>query len=131
MRKKLGLLSITIITIILEILPFGAVLNFANPEGNPWRKTFSYFSLVPFGYANFAPFIVALLTCILFILVSVSILTKKSFKASLLCISGVAAVLSFVPLIFFGLNSFSIVGALISFMLLVFTAVCFINGSQK
>lgn len=51
--------------LILELLPNGVVLNFANPEGEPWRHTYSYFSLTPFGYANFGPFLTAILTCVL------------------------------------------------------------------
>ena len=76
MKKKMIMLCIITATLILEILPYGAVCNFANTDGGPWRQTFSYFSLVPFGYANFAPFIVALLTCALFCFV----LLKDFFK---------------------------------------------------
>lgn len=63
--KKLLLVSFPIIAFVLELLPYGVVLNFANPEGEPWRRTYSYFSLTPFGYANFGPFITAILTCAL------------------------------------------------------------------
>ena len=47
---RLGILPV--ITIVLEILPYGAVCNFANPEGEVLRETFSNFDLTPFGYAN-------------------------------------------------------------------------------
>ena len=60
MKKRLLYLFLPIVTLILEILPYGAVCNFANPEGKPWRMTFSYFDLTPFGYANFAPFLTAI-----------------------------------------------------------------------
>ena len=56
MKKRLLYLILPLVTVILELLPYGAVCNFMNPEGDPWRETFSYFSLTPFGYANFAPF---------------------------------------------------------------------------
>ena len=46
--KKLLLVSFPIIAFVLELLPYGVVLNFANPEGEPWRRTYSYFSLTPF-----------------------------------------------------------------------------------
>ena len=62
MKNKFIMLFTTFVALILEILPYGAVCNFANPDGEPWRYTYSYFDLTPFGYANFAPFIVALLT---------------------------------------------------------------------
>ena len=130
MIKKLSLLFLTVIAIILEALPFGAVLNFANPDGEPWRKTFSYFSLTPFGYANFAPLLTALLTCILLVLVIVSLFLKKSVKIPLICISILATVLSLIPLCQ-GTNYFSIVGALIFFVLLFFTAVCFFSERKN
>ena len=65
--KNLLLSIFAFAILVLELLPNGVVLNFANPEGAPWRKTYSYFSLTPFGYANFGPFITSVLTCILII----------------------------------------------------------------
>lgn len=59
MRKKRIALSATTLAFVLELLPYGAVCNFANPDGKPWRRTYSYFDLTPFGYANFAPFLTA------------------------------------------------------------------------
>lgn len=106
------------ITLILEILPYGAVLNFANPEGEPFRETFSYFSLIPFGYANFAPLLTALTTCIIFVILVVFCFTGReriAIKAkNIVC---VCTVFSFGPLVF-GIQSFSIVGLLISLSLI-------------
>ena len=114
MKKRLLYLIFPIITLILEILPYGAVCNFANPEGDPWRKTFSYFDLTPFGYANFAPFLTAIITCVVLAFLLVYLFTgkTKTIKVAkvLLC---VGVVLSLCPLLF-GINYFSIVGALIS-----------------
>ena len=62
--KKSLFVVLPLATLILELLPNGVVLNFANPEGEPWRRTYSYFSLTPFGYANVGPFITDLyFTC--------------------------------------------------------------------
>jgi len=114
MKRRLLVLILPIITLILEILPYGAVCNFARPEGEPWRKTFSYFDLTPFGYANFAPFLTALVTCIILILLLVYLFTDKprviSVTKVFLCI---ATVLSLCPLLY-GINFFSVVGALIT-----------------
>ena len=60
-KYKITLLVSVIVSIVLEALPYGAVCNFATPE-KTIRQTFSYFSLTPFGYANFGPFITACLT---------------------------------------------------------------------
>ena len=91
--KKIRLLILPIITIVLEILPYGAVLVFATSPTDRVRETFSYFSLTPFGYANFAPFITAMLTCVVLLLALISIKQKKVCKA-LFIVSLVATVIS-------------------------------------
>ena len=82
MKKRSLYLLLPVITLILEILPYGAVLHFGNPEGEPWRKTFSYFDPTPFGYANFAPLLTAVITCVVFVLLAVYCLTGKRRKTS-------------------------------------------------
>ena len=126
MKKKFIMLCTTFIALVLEILPYGAICNFANPEGEPWRRTYSYFDLTPFGYANFAPFIVALLTCVLIILIVVSLVSKKEMKAPILAVSAIATVLSLAPLLY-GIRFFSVVGALISVALAITTVIAFIK----
>ena len=83
---------------------------FAPSPTDRVRETFSYFSLTPFGYANFAPFITAMLTCVVLLLA-----LKKVCKA-LFIVSLVAAVISLLPLAF-GFSYFSIVGVIITLML--------------
>ncbi len=118
MKKRFLCLLFPVITLILEILPYGAVCNFANPEGEPWRKTFSYFDLTPFGYANFAPLITAIITCIIFVLLAVYCITGKhplaTVARALLC---VCSFFSLGPLVF-GISFFSVVGGLITLSLL-------------
>ena len=117
MRKKAIALLATTLALLLEILPYGAVCNFANPEGEPWRRTYSYFDPTPFGYANFGPLLTALLTCVLLLLLLVSVLTKKPMKTPIRSVSVIAVLLSLTPLLL-GVHFFSIVGALISLVLL-------------
>ena len=118
MKKRLLYLILPIITLVLEILPYGAVCNFGNPEGEAWRATFSYFDLTPFGYANFAPLITAILTCIILILLAVYFITKKSgFATASRNITLACAIVSITPLLI-GINYFSVVGALITVSLL-------------
>ena len=114
MKKRLPYLILPVITLILELLPYGAVCNFANPNGDPWRETFSYFSLTPFGYANFSPFLTAVITCIVLVLLVIFALTgKQGFARKAGNILPVAAVLSLGPLLF-GISYYSLVGGLIS-----------------
>ena len=122
MKKKIIMLCIITATLFFEILPYGAVCNFANPDGGPWRQTFSYFSLVPFGYANFAPFIVALLTCALFCFLLIGIFLKKSFKKTIMVLAMTSTVISLAPLAL-GKSYFSIVGAIIFILLASLTCV--------
>ena len=126
MKKKLIILCTTLIALVLEILPYGAVCNFANPEGDPWRRTYSYFDLTPFGYANFAPFIVALLTCALIIIIIISLIIKKQLRIPILALSAMATILSLATLLY-GISFFSIVGAFISIALLTTTIVAVLN----
>lgn len=117
-KKRFLYLILPIITLILEALPYGAVLNFANPEGEPWRESFSYFSLTPFGYANFAPFVTAIITCIAFALLVIYCITGKHRTAitarNILC---VCVVFSLGPLVF-GIRYLSVVGILITLSLI-------------
>lgn len=129
MKNKFIMLFTTLVALILEILPYGAVCNFANPDGEPWRYTYSYFDLTPFGYANFAPFIVALLTCVLIVLIIVSLLSKKTMRTPILTVSAIATVLSLAPLLY-GISFFSIVGAFISVALALTTVVAFIEKNK-
>ena len=83
MKKKRWIyLLLPIVTLILEALPYGAVLNFIRPaedgtKGN-FRELYSYFDLTPFGWANFAPFITAIITCIVFLLLLAYCFTGKT-----------------------------------------------------
>ena len=123
--KRLRYLPLPLVTLVLELLPLGAVCNFANPEGEPLRRTFSYFDLVPFGYANFSPLLTAILTCVITVLL-VSYLFSGSRR--LIRITAVltlaAGALSLCPLLY-GIRFYSVVGGLISLTLLLETALLF------
>ncbi|MBQ0098004.1 MAG: hypothetical protein KBS62_03610 [Oscillospiraceae bacterium] len=115
--KKIRLLLLPVITIVLEILPFGAVCVFASSPTERTRETFSYFSLVPYGYANFFPLITAILTCVLFILAMISI-KKPNVKTAVFVLALIATIVSLLPLIY-GVDYYSIVGCLITITLAI------------
>jgi len=129
MKKKFILLAAVITALVLEILPYGAVCNFANPEGASFRRTYSYFDLTPFGYANFSPFTVAVLTVALLILTVISILTKKQLRTPLLTVSALATLISPAPLLY-GISFFSLVGALITVSLALCTVMAFLQKQE-
>lgn len=118
-RKGFLYLILPVITLVLELLPYGAVCNFANPEGEPWRRTFSYFSLTPFGYANFAPLLTALLTCVLLVLLTVYCVTgSRRAGVAGRCVCWLGVVASLGPLLL-GIRFFSWIGLAITACLLL------------
>lgn len=122
MKKRLLYLILPIVTLILEIIPYGAVCNFARPANDGsighFRELYSYFDLMPFGYANFAPLITAILSCFVLLLVVIYCITGKMRVMPLvkntlpICIA-----ISLCPLLY-GIRFFSLVGALITISLL-------------
>ena len=113
--KRIWLVLVPVITIVLEALPYGAVLNFASSPTDIIKRTYSYFSLTPFGYANFAPLITALLTCLILLLALLSIKIKGICKAVFI-ISIIAAIVSLGPLLY-GMHFYSVVGGAITVLL--------------
>ena len=129
MKKKLIYLILPIVTLVLEILPYGAVCNFANPNGEPWRKTFSYFDLTPFGYANFAPFLTSITTVFIFVLLLVYLFADKLGVIPLTkLLLYVGITLSLCPLLY-GISFFSIVGMLITVSLIAELALLYVDLS--
>lgn len=109
-RFKLSKLAVEAISlcalaaaIVLEVLPYGAVLKFATGPDTTKLELFSYFSLVPFGYANFAPFITAILTvtAAVFSLVMIFVNHKaKGARNALFIVITATAVISVCPAAF-------------------------------
>lgn len=124
-RLKIFCILILVIIIVLEVLPFGAVLNFADPSSEKGyiRATYSYFDLTPFGYANFSPFLCACLSVVLLIYHLIALFLKAKGKSySVSCVlATVSLLLSITPLMY-GLLYYSVIGVTITvfvFILLV------------
>ena len=125
--KKISLVVFPALTIVLEALPLGAVCTFAPSPTERVRETFSYFSLIPFGYANFTPLITAILTVVILLLSLIS-LKKDSVFNALFVLSIITAIFSLMPLLF-GLNNYSLVVALITIALV--TESIIVKSQQK
>ena len=120
MKKRVLCLALPILTLILEILPYGAVLNFMLPsvtEGVPpgrFRELYSYFDLTPFGYGNFAPLLTGMITCVILLLLGIYCITGKTGLAIMAKnILYVCVVFSLGPVIL-GFRFLSVVGVLIT-----------------
>lgn len=119
MKKKIIVFGLLAIAIVLELLPYGAVLIFGSPDGMRNRTTFSYFSTIPYGYANFAPLITAILTSVLLVMFVVYVFNNNSeLYKRIKGVSIAAAIVSFMPLLR-GFENYSVTGFAISVVLLV------------
>ena len=131
-KQPIVIFAILIVILVLELLPYGAVLHFGNPEGEPLRETFSYFDLTPYGYANFGPFITAILTCVLLVIFIINLLVDNDkIKSIIKIVSLIALVASLAPLI---VNSYSVIGGVISLLLLVIVVISMkkdVNDSES
>ncbi len=107
---------------ILEILPYGAVCIFADGPEKRITQTFSYFSLTPYGYANFTPLLTGMLTVAILILGILSLIwyanMQKVRKAAFIC-TVIALLLSLVPLVLFGAGYMNAVSYSVSGFLLL------------
>lgn len=125
--KKILTAFFSLFAVILEALPGGVVLLFANPEGEPWRRTFSYFSLTPFGYANFGPFITAILTCIILIFSLISLFKNiKKLMSAIKYLSFICVITSIMPL-FYGLDYITPIGISVTLVLIFILLSSFIK----
>ena len=95
--KKISLILIPIIAIVLETLPSGVAMMFAASPSERVTETFSYFSLLPLGYANFVPLFVAIITCIILLLALIS-LKKINFVKYVFLLSLTGIIFSIMPI---------------------------------
>lgn len=119
MKKRVLYLIFPIITVILELLPYGAVCIFATSPTDRIKETFSYFDLTPFGYANFTPLLTAVISCLILVLLVIYCI-KGNVRTAIQAknILFVAVILSLGALVL-GLEYYSFVAALITLSLAV------------
>lgn len=122
MTKKVVGAIIAAITVALEISPYGAVLNFMQDPSGPVESIsyyYSYFDPSPFGYANFGPFLTAIVTSAVLILSVIGLFVNNktlSLVNTVLC--GIALVTSLLPLMY-GISYFTLTALFISILITV------------
>lgn len=133
-RKKLFYLILPLATLVLEILPYGVIMKHAHISPDLsisyYKATHSYFDLIPFGNANIAPLLTAIVTCLIVVLLIIFCFTdnnvvSKTIKTTLF----IGTVLSLCPLLL-GIEFFSVTGALITVTLLAEFILIFITTKQ-
>lgn len=111
--------------LILEILPVGAVMVFATGPEERITETYSYFSLLALGYANVTPMLTGILTIAVLFLgwIAVFRFDKTSrLRKTVFIGSGIAFLLSVVPLFLFGAIGMTAASYAVSGM--IFLSVC-------
>lgn len=127
---RLLLPALTALLLVLELLPYGVVLQFAQPEGDAILRTYSYFDLTPWGYATFTPLLTALLSVALLVLTLISLFRRNAhkFDSSIIAVSLLAAALSLVPLL---TGTFTSVAAAVTACLLLIGGLSLINRAKN
>ncbi|MCD7822602.1 MAG: hypothetical protein LUG86_01060 [Oscillospiraceae bacterium] len=120
---KIGAISamvLAVIAIILEALPGGAVLIFSDGSGSGIVSTYSYFSLTPFGYANFAPLITGIMTIAILIMVVVGFIKAggRKLRTATIVVNALAVLVSISPLIY-GIHYYNTIGAAVTAVLVL------------
>lgn len=123
-KNKWALLILPAIITVLEALPYGAVCNFATPEKTEAiRKTYSYFDLTPYGYANFGPFLTALCTLSLLVLgILILVREGRGVLTAFRFISLLGTLFSLMPLTL-GLHYYSVLAGMITLCFAVLSVV--------
>ena len=120
MKKRLQYLILPIITLILEILPYGAVCNYARPATDGsighFRELYSYFDLTVFKHGNIGPFFCAVLTAVLFGMMLSSMFFKahKAYTLFVCTLAFSTVVLSLTPTLF---GQYSLYGLIVTVLL--------------
>ena len=105
--------------LVLAALPQGVEIHFmaAPDEDIPYYVTYApYFSLLPFGYANFGPLLTATLASAAFILSVIRLfVASRRLSTAILVITVVATIISVMPL----LLVFTFIGGAITALLVI------------
>ncbi|MBF1012444.1 MAG: hypothetical protein HXK92_01855 [Lachnospiraceae bacterium] len=110
------------IALILEILPVGAVMVFATSPTERTIEVYSYFSMLPVGYANFTPLLTGILTILIVLLGVIALFEfdKATGIRKVVLVCSIASLLfSVVPLFLFGAVGMTAASYAVSCMILL------------
>lgn len=101
----LAALALQGIALVLEVLPIGVVMVFATSPTKQTIEVYSYFSLLPVGYANFTPLLTGILTTLIILLGAIALFRfdrAASIRKTIFVCSIISLLFSIVPLFLFG-----------------------------
>lgn len=101
----LATLALQGIALVLEVLPIGVVMVFATSPTKQTIEVYSYFSLLPVGYANFTPLLTGILTILIILLGAIALFRfdrAASIRKTIFVCSIISLLFSIVPLFLFG-----------------------------
>ena len=101
----LAALALQGIALVLEVLPIGVVMVFATSPTKQTIEVYSYFSLLPVGYANFTPLLTGILTILIILLGAIALFRfdrVASIRKTIFVCSIISLLFSIVPLFLFG-----------------------------
>lgn len=115
-------IAFQVAALVLEILPTGAVLRFADGPTRTIIRTYSYFDMMLWGYANITPMLTGIMTIAVIIFGILALCrhekADKIRKAAFIC-SIVAIILSIVPFVLFGSSYMTMISYIISSVMAV------------
>lgn len=130
--KTILALVFSLAALVLEILPYGAVLKFAVDEGEETKRVFfSYFDMTVYGYGVVFPLLTGILTVLLVVLIAVSLLKQTVTPGKTFLISLSATALSVFSPVIYGLDYLSPVGVCITLCLLASAILLFQKEALK
>ena len=120
-KRSFVLLAIAVTILSLELLPYGAVLEFAHMSPDLtlsyYEQHFSYFDPMVYGHGHFGPLITAVLTCMLAVITVIAVFFKnRAVRIALRAVSVLTLLFSLTPML---TGCYSPVGMAISVLLLV------------
>ena len=133
-RKKSSALSVCILAaaVLLEFLPGGVGMYFADGPFQSIRRTFSYFNLIPVGYGNIFPFFTAVFTIFLLVFTCLRLILKKPADGPFFLCSGVLFILlALIPLILFGFKTITWISGALLILWILFTTLQMIVCRKK
>lgn len=127
MNKNTSIFSM-LMAIILMATPFGVAMTFATSPTERVTDYFSYFSMMPLGYGNWFPMIIAILSIIAFVLLIIGA-NKTKIKRTVQVLLSICIAASALSWIIF--SSFSIVGACVMVIHIVVLALQILQNNSR